>query len=90
MDLLKVFDSMPHDLIIAKMYISYLGFLSQTFTINRAAGKGGSIYLTPLYHYHPLHRHIDISQMITAERSPLHIASSGLEPWNLWLLSASR
>ena len=76
MDLLKVFDSIPHDLIIAKMYIFYLGFLSQTFTINRAAGKGGSIYLTPLYHFHPLHRHIDISQMTTAESPPLHIASS--------------
>ena len=39
-------------------------------------GKGEGIYLTPLYHFHPLHRHLDISQAITAESSPLHIAGS--------------
>ena len=39
-------------------------------------GKGKGIYLTPLYHFHPLHRHLDISRAITAESSPLHIASS--------------
>ena len=37
----------------------YLGFLSQTFTIHRAAGKGEAI--TPLYHLKPLHRPLDIS-----------------------------
>ena len=36
-------------------------------------GKGEGIYLTPLYHFHPLHRHLDISRAITAESSPLHI-----------------
>ena len=35
-------------------------------------GKGEGIYLTPLYHFHPLHRHLDISRAITAESSPLH------------------
>ena len=39
-------------------------------------GKGEGIYLTPLYHFHPLHRHLDISRAITAESSPLHIADS--------------
>ena len=28
-------------------------------------GKGEGIYLTPLYHFHPLHRHLDISRAIT-------------------------
>ena len=28
-----------------------------------------AIYLTPLYHLHPLHRHVDISQAIVAESS---------------------
>ena len=76
LDLSKAFDSIAHDLIIAKMYIFYLGFLSQIFAIHRVADKGEGIYLSPLYHFHPLHRHIDISQMITAESSPQHIASS--------------
>ena len=53
-------------------------------------GKGEGIYLTPLYHFHPLPRHLDISQAITAESSPLHIASSRTRTGNLWLPSASR
>ena len=28
--------------------------------------KGEGISLTPLYHFHPLHRHTDISRAITA------------------------
>ena len=38
--------------------------------------KGEAISLTPLYHFHPLHRHLDISHAITAESSPPDIASS--------------
>ena len=38
--------------------------------------KGEGISLTPHYQFHSLHRHLDISQTITAESSPLHIASS--------------
>ena len=37
--------------------------------------KGEAISLTPLYHFHPLHRHLDISRVITAESSPLYLAS---------------
>ena len=39
-------------------------------------GKGEGIPLTPHYHFHQLHRHLDISQAITTKSSPLHIASS--------------
>ena len=44
-------------------------------------GKGEDIYLTSLYHFHPLQRNVDISRFITAESSSLHIASivDGLE-----------
>ena len=52
----------------------YLGFLSQTFTGQQ--GKGEAISLTPLYHFHPLHRHLEVNQAITAESPPQHIASS--------------
>ena len=53
-------------------------------------GKGKGIYCTPLYHFRPLHRHLDISRAITAESSPLHIAGSRTLTGNLWLPSASR
>ena len=52
--------------------------------------KGEGIYLTPLYHFHPLHRHLDISRAITAESSPLHIAGSRTRTGNLRFPSASR
>ena len=39
-------------------------------------GKVEAIYLTSLYHFHPLHRHLDINRAIIAKSSPLHIANS--------------
>ena len=38
--------------------------------------KGEAISLIPLYHFYPLHRHLDISRTINTECSPLHIAKS--------------
>ena len=38
--------------------------------------KGEAISLTSLYHLHSIHRHLDISWVITAESSPRHIVSS--------------
>ena len=52
-------------------------------------GKGEQISLTPRYHFHPLHIHLHISRAITAESSPLHVASSQTRTENLWFLSAS-
>ena len=50
--------------------------------------KGEAISLTPLYHFRPLHRHLDITRAITAESSPLHITAAGLEPGTFSLLTA--
>ena len=50
---------------------------------SRIAGlqrKGEGISLTPQYHFHPLHGHLDISLAITAESLPLRIGTAGLEP----------
>ena len=52
--------------------------------------KGEGIFLTPHYNFHPLHKHLDISQAITAESSPLHICSSRTRTRNLLFPSASR
>ena len=30
--------------------------------IQRKVGKGKTIYVTPLYHFHALHKHLEISQ----------------------------
>ena len=37
-------------------------FFPLTFTIHRTAEVGDAITLTPLYHLHPLRRHLDIRQ----------------------------
>ena len=34
-----------------------------------------AIFLFTLYHFHPLHRHIDVRRAITAKSSPLHVAN---------------
>ena len=46
-------------------------------------GRSEDISLSPLYHFHLLHRHLDISWMATGERSPVHIASSRTSTENL-------
>ena len=53
-------------------------------------GKRKGIPWTPHYHFHPLYRNLDISRAITAESSPLHIASSRTRTGNHWFPSASR
>ena len=69
--------------------IFHMGFLSQTFTIQRTAGEGGAISLTPLYRFHPLHRHLDISRAIAVESSPLHIARGQNQTEGLWFPGTS-
>ena len=50
-------------------------------------GRREKISLTPHYHFQPLHRHLDISRAVTAEGSPLHIASSQTRTGDLWFPS---
>ena len=43
-------------------------FKHSRLTGQKEQGKGEDIYLIPLYHFHPLHRHLGISRVITAGR----------------------
>ena len=71
-------------------FFSIWDFFHEHLQITGLQEKGEGISLTPHYHFHPLHRHLDISRVITAESSPLHIASSRTQTGNLWFPSASR
>ena len=71
-------------------FFSIWVFFDNHSRITGLQGKGEGISLTPHYHFHQLHRHLDISGMITAESSPLHIGSSWNRTGNLWFPSASR
>ena len=57
-------------------FFSMWVFFHEHSRITGLQGKGEGISLFPHYHFHPLHRRLDISQTITGESSPLHIASS--------------
>ena len=71
------------------IFFPMLVFFHEHSRITGLQGKGEGISLIPHYHFHPLHRHLDISRAITAESSPLDIASSRTRTGNLWFPRAS-
>ena len=67
------------------LHFFYLsGFLSRTFTSHWTQEKGEGISLIPHYNFHLLYRRLGISRAITAESSPLYIASSRTQTKNLF------
>ena len=68
-------------------FFFYLVSFHSHSRITGLQGKGEGISLTSHYHFHPLHRHLDISRTITAESSPLHIACSWTRTRNFWFPS---
>ena len=61
---------------IQSIFFSIWHFFCEHWWFTGQQGKREAI-CTPLYHFTPLHRHLDISWVITAESSPLCIPSSG-------------
>ena len=78
-------ESLFLDVVKQNSLFFYLDFLSQIFTIHRTAGKWEAISLYPFCNFHSLHRHLDISQVIAAESSPLCKAGSRTGSGNLAL-----
>ena len=64
-------------------------FLHEQSRVSGKQRKEEAISLTPLYHFHPLLRHLGISRVTAAEGSPLHMTSSRTRAGNLWFPSAS-
>ena len=64
------------DVLCAYFYLFFLFFFLIHSGFTGQEGKGEAIYLTSLYPFHLLHRHIDIDQVIAVESSPLDIAGS--------------
>ena len=67
---------------LAGFFFSIWVFFHEHSRIKRLQEKGEGIFLTPHYHFHPLHRHLDISWA-------MHIVSSRTRTGNLWFPSAS-
>ena len=70
-------------------FFSISVFFHKHSRITGLQGKGEGISLSPHYHFHPLHRHLGISRVITAGSSPVHIAISRARTGNLWFPSES-
>ena len=71
-------------------FIFYLIFFFHEYS--RFTGqqrKEKAISLYPFYHLHSLHRHLDISRVVAAERSPLRIADSRTLTGNPWFPNSS-
>ena len=72
---LRVF--VPH---VPVLFFFSIGvFIQEHSRITGLQRKGKGITLTPHYHFHPLHRHLEINRTITVDSSPLHIASSPIQ-----------
>ena len=70
---LKVLESIITEAIFFSIWV----FFHEHSGFTRQQGKVSlSISSTAFYHFHLLHRHLDISRAVTAERSPMHISSS--------------
>ena len=61
------------------LFFSMWVFFYEHSQITGLQRNGEGISLTPHHHFHPLHRQLDISRAITADSSPLQIASSQLD-----------
>ena len=70
------------------VFVFYLGFFSRTFTNHMTAGEGGGHFFNSSLPLSPVSQ--TLSRAITAESSPLHIASSRIRTGNLWSRRASR
>ena len=70
--------------VVVVLCFFYLGLIHEHSQITKLQGKGEGISLTPHYHVRPPDRQLEISWEITAESSPLHIASSWTRTENLF------
>ena len=64
-------------------FFSIRVFFHDHSRITGLQGKEKGISLIPLYHFHPLHRHLGTGRVITTESSPLHIARNRTQTGNL-------
>ena len=64
------------NLIVLFFFFSIWIFFHEHSRFTGQQEKREAISLAPYNHFHPLHRHLDISRAITTESSLLHIASS--------------
>ena len=82
---------MTYGILYLRLQQNPLFFYSGSFSFDiyksQTSRKAGRPILTPFYHIHPFHEHLNIRWAIIAERSSLHISSGRTPTGNLWFLS---
>ena len=78
----------PTGVWLPRVFVSISVFFRNHSRITGLQGKGEGIPAIPYYHFHPLHKRLDISRVITAESLRLHTASSRTQTGKLWFPSA--
>ena len=68
----------------------FLFFLSHDIHDSHESRGKGRPFFIPLYRFHPLHKHLHISRVITVGSSRLHMTSGRIRTGNLWFPSANR
>ena len=89
--------SLPTDIESLGFLMVYMGyiffaiwiFVHEHLRFTGQQEKGEAISLTPHYHFHSLHRYVDIRRAITPKSLPLPIASTWANTGNLCFPSAS-
>ena len=76
-------------LLLSFYFFSIWVFFHKDSQFTGQQGEGEAITLTPLYHFHLLHRLLNITWAITADSSPLQIASSRTTTANFWFTNES-
>ena len=72
-----------------KIFFFYLGFLSHDIHDSQDRRERRRPCLVPLYHLHPLNKHLHISWTITADSSLLCMASDRTQTRNIWFLGTN-
>ena len=67
-------------------FVFHLGFPSRTFSIHRTVREGVGYLVNSSLPLSMVHKPLDVSRAITAESSPLHIASSQTRTESLWYM----
>ena len=86
----QMFDKVPKTLFSFFAIWVFFHEHSRITGVQEWGGGGGGFFFTPHLHMQPLYRHLNISRAVTAEITPLHIASSRTRTGNVQFPSASR
>lgn len=70
--------------------VTHLGFRSLNIYESQYGRRRERSFVNPLYYFQPLQEHLDISQVIAAESSPLYLGRDGTRTGKPWFPKARK